>query len=60
MESYVGLVPEELDELTSEERHQIYKMLRLQVTVGLDMPPEVSEAFGEDLGFCDFESSSRR
>ena len=31
VESYVGLVPEELDDLAPEERHQVYKMLRLQV-----------------------------
>ena len=59
MESYAGMVPEELDDLASEERHQIYKMLRLRVTVGPDMPPEVSGAFGGDLDFCTFESSSR-
>ena len=59
MESYAGMVPKELDELTSEERHQIYKILRLQVSVGPDMPPEVSGTFGGDLDFCDSESSSR-
>jgi len=59
MESYAGMVPEELDDLTSEERHQIYKMLRLQVSVGPDMPPEVSGGFGGDPVFCDSESSSR-
>src|SRR5215207_1833266 len=58
MESYAGMVPEELDDLTSEERHQIYKMLRLQVIVGPDRPPEVSGTFGEDLDFCELESSS--
>jgi DNA repair ATPase RecN len=59
MESYAGMVPEELDDLASEERHQIYKMLRLQVTTGPDMPPEVSGTFGGELDFCDSESSSR-
>jgi len=59
IESYAGLVPEELDDLTSEERHRIYKMLRLQVMVGPDVYPEVSGALGGDLGFCDSESSSR-
>jgi hypothetical protein len=58
MESYAGMVPEELDDLASEERHQIYKMLRLQVIVGPDRPPEVSGTFGEDLDFCGLESSS--
>jgi site-specific DNA recombinase len=27
---YAGMIPEALDELTGEERHQIYRMLRLQ------------------------------
>jgi hypothetical protein len=58
MESYVGMVPEELDELTPEERHQIYKMLRLQVIVGPDKPPEVRGAFGANIDFCELESSS--
>jgi site-specific DNA recombinase len=58
MESYAGMVPEELDDLASEERHQIYKMLRLKVIVGPDMPPEVSGTFGGDLDFCGSESSS--
>ena len=60
MESYAGMVPEELDNLASEERHQIYKILRLRVTVGPDTHPEVSGAFGGDLDFCDSESSSPR
>jgi hypothetical protein len=60
MEPYAGMVPEELHNLTSEERHQIYKMLRLQVTVGPDMPREVSKAFGGDLNSCELESPSRR
>jgi hypothetical protein len=33
LEEYAGMVPEELDELTGEERHQVYRMLRLQVIV---------------------------
>jgi site-specific DNA recombinase len=33
LEEYAGMVPEELDELTGEDRHQIYRMLRLQVFV---------------------------
>jgi hypothetical protein len=33
LREYAGMVPEELDELTGEERHQVYRMLRLQVFV---------------------------
>ncbi len=41
MEHYAVMVPEALDDLTGEERHQIYRMIRLLVTVqpdgGLDV-----------------------
>src|SRR5215213_1729217 len=33
LREYAGMVPERLDELTGEERHQVYRMLRLQVFV---------------------------
>jgi site-specific DNA recombinase len=33
LEEYAGMVPEALDGLTGEERHQVYRMLRLQVFV---------------------------
>jgi len=34
LEHYTALAPEALDSLTPEERHQLYKMLRLKVLVG--------------------------
>ncbi len=41
MEHYAGLVPEALDNITGEERHQVYRMIRLRVTIrpdgGLDV-----------------------
>jgi site-specific DNA recombinase len=36
LEHYAGMVPEALDELTGEERHQVYRMLRLQVHISPD------------------------
>jgi hypothetical protein len=36
LKEYAGMVPGALDELTGEERHQIYRMLRLQVFVSPD------------------------
>ena len=33
LQDYASMVPEALDELTGEERHQVYRMLRLQVLV---------------------------
>jgi site-specific DNA recombinase len=42
MEHYAGLVPESLNDLSPEERHQIYKMLRLEVLAYPDKSLEVS------------------
>ena len=36
LEHYAGMVPEALDDLTSEERHRVYKMMRLNVIVYAD------------------------
>jgi len=33
LEHYADMVPEDLEELTAEERHQVYRMLRLEVYV---------------------------
>src|SRR5215216_6082692 len=44
MEHYAGTVPEALDDLSSEERHKIYKMLRLEVLAYPDKSLEVSGA----------------
>ena len=51
LESYVGMVPEALDSLTPQERHQIYKVLRLRVVAGPNGEVEASGAFG-DLAVC--------
>ena len=47
LESYVGMVPEALDSLTPQGRHQIYKMLRLRVVAGTHGRVEASGAFGD-------------
>jgi hypothetical protein len=47
MRRYVGMVPEALDALTSEERHRIYKLLKLMVNLGADGTLEVSGALGD-------------
>ena len=36
LEDYVGRAPEALDSLASEQRHQVYKMLRLKVLANED------------------------
>jgi len=55
MEYYASAVPESLDDLGPEERHQVYKMLRLEVLAYPDKSLEVSGAildgrWGEDPG----------
>jgi site-specific DNA recombinase len=44
IEHYAGTVPGSLDDLSPEERHQIYKMLRLEVLAYPDKSLEVSGA----------------
>jgi hypothetical protein len=50
LERYAKMVPEDLEDLASEERHAIYKMLRLRVVVFADKPVEVTGVFGGPLG----------
>src|SRR5918994_1980530 len=47
LESYAGMVPEALDGLAPEERHQIYKMLRLRVVANVDARIEAAGTFGD-------------
>ena len=49
LEHYAGMVLNELDDLSSEERHRVYKMLGLKVTVQPSGVLEVSGTFGEGL-----------
>ena len=49
LEDYAGMVSEELDELTGEERHQIYRMLRLRVRVLFDDTIEVEGILNEAI-----------
>jgi hypothetical protein len=44
MEHYAGMIPGSLDDLGPEERHQIYKMLRLEVLAYPDKSLQVSGA----------------
>ena len=46
LEHYALMVPEALEDLTSEERHDIYKMLRLKVIVSADKLTEITGVFG--------------
>ncbi len=56
LKSYAKMAPEALDSLSGEERHQLYKMLRLKVAANLDGTLEVSGFFGSGVG--SWETSS--
>jgi hypothetical protein len=49
LEHYARAVPEALDDLTPEERHRVYKMMRLGVIVYADGLIEITGAFGRLL-----------
>jgi site-specific DNA recombinase len=51
LEHYAQMVPEALDELIAEERHQVYTMLRLEVLVYADGTTEI--IFGDPLGYAE-------
>jgi IMP cyclohydrolase len=56
-EIYAGIVPHALDNLTPEERYQIYRMLRLNVVVGPDGRVEVTGAIRADPEVCNSASA---
>jgi Recombinase zinc beta ribbon domain len=60
LESYVGMVPQGLDSLSPEERHRIYKMLRVRVVVGPNERVEVTGALLEDPAVCNSKSARVR
>jgi len=57
LEHYVSVAPERLDSLTSEERHQLYKMLRLKVWVAKSGDLEI-EMVGGPMGVDSLENGS--
>ncbi len=56
LEGYARMAPEALDTLTTEERSQVYRMLRMEVLVRIDKTLEVSGTFGEEGVFCPTET----
>ena len=60
LEHYARIAPEALDSLTPKERHQLYKMLRLEVLVRPDSSLEVSGVFGEAVSLSSSELVPRR
>lgn len=51
LENYAGRAPEALEVLTSEERHRLYKMLRLSVALRSYGSVEIAGAFPESVDF---------
>ena len=49
LEHYAAIAPEALDRLIPEERHRLYKLLRITVIVQPDTTLEISGIFGEGL-----------
>ncbi len=56
--SYANSVPEALEQLSPEERHRVYRMLRLRVSVGSEGLFNVSGAFRCDPFVCESEPAS--
>ena len=46
-EDYFGIAPDALDSLTPEERHNLYKLVRLRVVIYPNCDLEISWAGGE-------------
>jgi hypothetical protein len=49
LERCAAIAPEALNSLIQEERHRLYKMLRITVIVQPDTTLEISGIFGEGL-----------
>jgi hypothetical protein len=58
LENYAALAPKALHSLTPEERHRLYKMLKLRVNIDLDGALEVGGALVDDLAVCQVGASS--
>jgi hypothetical protein len=58
LEHYASLAPEALDSLTSEERHRLYKMLRLKVWLAKSGGDLELEMAGVPVGGLDGSSST--
>jgi recombinase len=59
LEYYASIALDALESLTPEERHHLYRMLRLEVVVRLDTNLEISGVFGESVPVSNTELVSR-
>ena len=53
----MDVAPEQLDALMPEERHQVYKRLRLEVNASPSGSLKIRGAFGEGFSICTSEVS---
>jgi ribonuclease BN (tRNA processing enzyme) len=53
---YAGMVPDALDDLSSQERHRIYKLLKLEIKLPPDETFQVSGTFWDEPLFCAVKS----
>jgi hypothetical protein len=60
MESYAGMVSETLEDLAQEERHRIYKLLRLGVRYRPDWPLEITGIFAQVAEEAEMGSSDSK
>jgi hypothetical protein len=60
MESYTGMVSATLEDLAPEERHRIYKLLRLSVSFRPDWPLEITGIFAQVAEEAETGSSDRK
>jgi site-specific DNA recombinase len=58
LESYALMAPEALNGLTPEERHHVYRMLRLRAAVRIGGTLEVNGMFGVGSEFCHSKTRS--
>ena len=56
LESYAGMVPEALDGLSPEERHRVYRMMRLRVEIAPDGGINISGTLTETPGILGLET----
>ena len=60
MESYTGMFSEALEDLAPEERHRIYKLLRLGVRFRPDWPLEITGIVAQVAEVAEMGSSDRK
>ena len=56
LDSYAGMVPEALDSLTPDGRHEVYRMLRLKVLAHPDKALDVSGVLEAHTTVCGGET----